>query len=155
MKHLKSLKKRISKISISWVLIVVIIFLIADRSWNISLENSKQAIGVELVKTLYEFDNMTEFANNRAKLKAMTTSDVYDSYTIDVEHRNMLTYLEYQGSSTSVDIIRSTSNFVVYSLNNEAIDDKRRFCLFFRINEQGKVMEVTETECIDFYDSSD
>lgn len=154
MRRLKNLKKKIKNISISWILVAVIIFLIADRAWDSTLDGSKETIGIQLVKTLYEFDNESEFAVNRSKLKSMVTSDVYDSYTIDVEHRNMLTYLEYQNNPSSVNIIASTDSYVVYSLNTSAVSERRKFCLFFRLNKQGKVMEVTETECIDFYDSS-
>ena len=148
------MKKKIKSIFISWVLVAVIIFLIADRAWCSAIEESKKTIGGQLVKTLYEFDNENEFVANRGKLKEMVTSDVYDLYTVDVEHRNLLTYLEYQNSPSSVNIIDSTDRYVIYSLDASAISEKRKFCLFFRVNRQGKIMEVTETECIDFYDSS-
>lgn len=113
---------------------------------------NKEEIGVNTVKLLYEFSSYEDLARHQVDLQECTTSEVYNQLTFDKEERTLFTYLKFKNKQTAVRVIKSTDDYVLYSLDNENIDASRKFIFLFEVDKQGKVCSVREEECIDFVD---
>lgn len=116
--------------------------------------NSK-GLGEELVRLLYEFDTVKDARDNSEIVKRIVTSEVYDQLTVDNEERYLTTYLKFRNNPCRVVIIRSTKDYVLYSLNTESVDSRRIFALFYSVNSNGTIDYVREVECIDFVETSE
>lgn len=127
--------------------ITVIILLVYSDEGN---RQFKENVGVQAVRYLYQFDNLTQLNANSSKLKNITTDDVYEQLTIDNTDRCLNTYLKFKGVKTGVNIIKATDTYVLYSLDNENISSNRIFMFTYSVNNKGKIEYVREMECIDF-----
>lgn len=63
--------------------------------------------------------------------------------------------MKFKGITTSVDIKKATSTYVIYSLVNDNVDETRRFIFMFDCNRSGKISYVREAEIYDFSTFSD
>lgn len=140
-----------NKAYIKWFLISLcgtLLLLYSVR--NLTLEKQHQKLGEQAVKLMYQFTETQQLALNMVDLKAITTEPVFNQLTIDNENRSLLTYVKFKGETTSVNIIKSGPDYVLYSLKNDNIAEDRRFIFMFDCNKSGKISYVREAEINDF-----
>lgn len=126
------------------VIALAIILLAQFQKWNSS------KVGVSAVNLLYKFHDYTELDSNMAELRKIVTSSVYDELTIDNEGRLLNTYLKFKGNACIPHVIASTSDYVLYILETQSIEETRLFLFIYSTNLFGKIDSVREVECIDF-----
>lgn len=134
------------------VSICTILFCIISGLCSSSKSASKEEIGVEVVRLLYDFGNYDELAAHQTELMQYTTEEVYNQLTFDNEERTLYTYLKFKGEACEVEILKSTSSYVLYSLNTVALMGDRKFIFLFDVTSDGKINYAREEECIDFVD---
>ena len=128
---------------------IFVVMLILLNKQNITKKMEEQ-LGLDAVYSLYDFKDVYQLDSNMVKLKEITTEAVFNDLTIDNEQRTLQTYLKFEGKSVSVNIIKNTNRYVIYSLNTEKISDKRIFVFFYDIDKDGKICWYKEVEGIEF-----
>ena len=122
---------------------------------NIKTDDTNTA-GYQLVKCLYEFENVSELDSERDKqLKELVTDNVYDELTFDNEGRMLRTYLKLKSEPVKVNIVRDTDGLILYRLETENISADRLFALVYETNSDERISYVREMECIDFVTTID
>lgn len=112
--------------------------------------------GYQLVKCLYEFEDVSELDSERdGQLKELVTDNVYDELTFDNEGRMLRTYLKLKSEPVKVNIVRDANGLVLYRLETEKISMDRLFALVYETNSDGRISYVREMECIDFVTTID
>ena len=104
------------------------------------IEAKRTSIAIEAVQDLYQF----------SKVKDFTTQSVYNQLTVDNEERTLNTYLKFKGAPTTVNVVKATSSYILYTLTNENIDKDRVFIFMYDFNSKGQISKVRESECLDF-----
>lgn len=132
------------------VCIMVCIFYKVVQEYN-KKKNSEE-LGINTVKLLYDFRDYDELAANQVALMECTTEEVYNQLTFDNEERTLYTYLKFAGESSSVEVIKSTDSYVLYTLNTAALLSGRKFIFLFEVDSDRKICYAREEECIDFVD---
>lgn len=147
-------KKRsfiIVKVIVFSLIMFLLPFVIALFLVNSNTKNPEK-IGITAVKELYQFEKTEDLDGNMERLKRITTDSVFSQLTVDNEERTLNTYLKFKGKTTSINVIKSTDNYVLYSLDTEFISPDRVFIFMFNVNRDGKIDYVRECECLDFLD---
>lgn len=114
------------------------------------IEAKRTSIAIEAVQDLYQFSKVEDLDKNMAKLKDFTTQSVYNQLTVDNEERTLNTYLKFKGAPTTVNVVKATSSYILYTLTNENIDKDRVFIFMYDFNSKGQILKVRESECLDF-----
>lgn len=112
-------------------------------------ESSDSALGTAAVKYMYSFQTPQELDSNMPALKAITTEEVYKTLTIDRTDRALSVYLKFNNKPSLVQVLDSSSNYIIYSIKSESISANRKFAFFFHTTN-GKIDKVRESEIIDF-----
>lgn len=133
----------ISLLSLSLIAIVGIVGII-----HVNKVDSK-TLGEQAVMLLYDFGTAEQLNKQMTELKAITTDDVFNQLSIDNSGRTLNTYLKFKNKPVTVNIIKSTSTYVLYSLETESISPERLFLFLFSVRGE-KIDEVREMEGIDF-----
>lgn len=148
------MRKKLKK-AVIIVVIVVIIALIAFSVYFLhkkaAVDECREEIGKQLVLALYDFYSPEQLDEQMRVVQLLTTEPVFNQLTIDNEERTLNTYLKFKNNPVTVEIIKSTENYVLYTLHTECLAEGRIFIFMFNVNLQGKVDWVREEECIDFY----
>jgi hypothetical protein len=110
---------------------------------------SKELLGLDLVRCLYEYDALEEFGTNAVRLKDFVSEEVFDRLSSDNSDRVLSVYLKFNAKPCQVNVIDSTQNYVVYSLISSVIEPERVFAMFFDV-DGGKVIDVREAELFAF-----
>lgn len=139
--------------SIAFVTVCALALLITVSATN--MNKQKARIGEQAVKLMYQFIDLQQLQLNMIDLKSITTKPVFNQLTIDNEDRTLYTYMKFKGTTTSVDIKKATSTYVIYSIVNDNVDETRRFIFMFDCNHSGKISYVREAEIYDFSTFSD
>lgn len=121
----------------------------------VHLNDQKSALGIKAVKLLYNFGTVEQLDMQMADLYDITTKSVYNQLTIDNEERTLNTYLKFKNKTTTVNIIKATESYVLYTLKNVNISSDRYFVFMFDVNKHGKIDYVREVEAIDFVNTVD
>ena len=151
----KHLAKGICLFLFKVAFIGVFTFSITMNYSNRLKEQYRTAIGETAVKYLYNFNSVEQLAANMPNLQDITTEEVYNQLTIDNEGRTLNTYLKFKNDACTVDVIKSTSSYVLYNILNDNIDQDRIFIFTYHVNDSGKIDYAREEECIDFVDYID
>lgn len=142
--------------SLKWVAITVVsLFTVIVLSKSLTLDKQKKELGISAVKYMYEFTELQQLQLNMVDLKSITTKPVFNQLTIDNEDRSLYTYVKFKGETTSVDVKKATSNYVIYSIVNDNVNSERRFIFMFDTDTSGKISWVREAELYDFVTYSD
>lgn len=150
------MKKLLKSIAITvGVLGVVVLFAAIVQHFyrNKITEDTKKDLGIQCVKALYEFSSGVELDKNMEIVKTICTDVVYSDLTIDNEERTLTTYLKFENKPVKVNIVKSTGDYIYYTLDTETIDESRLFIFNFNVNEDGLIDWVKECECIEFLDT--
>ena len=145
---------RLTKFSI--VIAIIIIVMVSMVSCfavtlNIKrIEAKRTQTAIEVVQDLYQFSKVEDLDNNMLKIRNLTTQSVYNQLTVDNEERTLNTYLKFKGDATSVNVVKATSSYILYTLTNKNIDKDRVFIFMYDCNSKGKLSNVRESECLDF-----
>lgn len=135
------------KITISFLLIIVIIICIFFIKKGTFKYNEQ--LGIQVLTTLYEFETVDEFEKNMEEFQNYVSEDVFYQMTVDNTDRVLGVYLKLKGNSCNVDIVESTSNYIVYHLISNSIERERLFLFCFSV-ENGKIIEIKEAELFPF-----
>lgn len=114
------------------------------------IKHEKEEIGLSAVLALYDFRDAYQLDSNMVTLKNLVTEPVFNDLTIDNEQRTLTTYLKFENNPVTVNIIKNTDSYVLYSLNTEKISANRIFVFFFDVNNEGKISWYKEVEGIEF-----
>lgn len=155
--------KRLSEIDVkkwglrAFVVLIVVLSIgipvsIYTRVQHVAQERVTE-LGERAVKLMYDFGTVEQLDYQMNDLKAITTDAVFNQLTIDNEERTLNTYLKFKNETVTVDIVRSTNNYVMYHLITTNISAERLFVFFFEVDDSGKICYVREVEAIDFVDS--
>lgn len=104
--------------------------------------------GVSVVRNLYTYKDELQCAQQDGFLQQICSEDVYAQLTLK-KNGTLHTFVRAAREPTTVDIIKSTDDYVIYSLNADQIDDDCRYVLFFEV-ENNQVVEARECELYDF-----
>lgn len=115
----------------------------------------KESTGIEAVNLMYDFSDVYELDSNMSKLEDIMTPDIFKEVTIDNQDRALNTYLKFKKNPVKVEIIKSTSSYVLYRLHTDSITGNRKFMMTFDTNLLGKINYIREMEIIDFYPNLD
>lgn len=139
------------KSSLKWVVLTFVISLAALYIiQSATIQQQRRELGEQAVRLMYQFTEIEQLQFNMIDLKEITTDPVFNQLTIDNEDRTLYTYVKFLGNPTSVNIIKSTSTYVLYSISNTNIDEERRFIFMFDCDNSGKISYVREAEIYDF-----
>lgn len=136
-----------------YVIVSVIIFVSLSNYRDNSVDEKKRLLGEKAVLLLYDFGTPEQLNYQMRGLKAITTEPVFNQLTIDNEDRTLNTYLKFKNEAVTVNVIRSSSDYVMYSLSTPNISEERVFVFFFEVNDGGIIEYVREAEVIDFINS--
>ena len=114
------------------------------------IEAKRTQTAIEVVQDLYQFSKVEDLDKNMLKIRNLTTQSVYNQLTVDNEERTLNTYLKFKGDATSVNVVKATSSYILYTLTNKNIDKDRVFIFMYDCNSKGKLSNVRESECLDF-----
>ena len=134
------------------VLVSVAVFAFLFHFREQVLERDAAEIGECAVKLLYDFGSPEQLDYQMYDLQQLTTDAVFRQLTIDNEERTLNTYLKFKSEPVTVHVIKSTSTYVLYSLETENVDSSRIFLFLFSVGANGKIEYVREVEGIDFLD---
>ena len=104
--------------------------------------------GVSVVRNLYTYKDELQCAQQDGFLQQICSEDVYAQLTLK-KNGTLHTFVMAAREPTTVNIIKSTDDYVIYSLNADQIDEDCRYVLFFEV-ENNKVVEARECELYDF-----
>lgn len=119
---------RLTKFSI--VIAIIIIVMVSMVSCfaitlNIKrIEAKRTQTAIEVVQDLYQFSKVEDLDKNMLKIRNLTTQ--------------------------SVNVVKATSSYILYTLTNKNIDKDRVFIFMYDCNSKGKLSNVRESECLDF-----
>ena len=146
--------KKLTKSSIAVTIIILVMVSIVSCiavTLNIKrIEAKRTQTAIEVVHDLYQFSKVEDLDKNMLKIKNLTTQSVYNQLTVDNEERTLNTYLKFKGDATSVNVIKATSSYILYTLTNKNISKDRVFIFMYDCNSKGKLSNVRESECLDF-----
>ena len=100
--------------SIVFVTVCALALLITVSTAN--MNKQKAQIGEQAVKLMYQFVDLQQLQLNMIDLKSITTEPVFNQLTIDNEDRTLYTYMKFKGITTSVNIKKATSTYIIYSI---------------------------------------
>lgn len=129
----------------------IVSYFLVCKVLNVS-ERRDAELGEAAVKLLYDFGTAEQLDYQMQGLKEITTEPVFNQLTIDNEERTLNTYLKFKNEPVTVEVARSTNQYVIYSLDTKNISKDRIFVFFFTVNGEGKIDSVREVEAIDFVD---
>lgn len=142
--------------SVKWVAVALLITLaILFLSETFTMQKQKKELGIKAVKCMYEFTEVGQLQFNMFDLQKITTEPVFNQLTIDNENRALFTYVKFKCDRTSVNVIKATSSYVLYSLKNDNVDSERKFIFMFDCDKTGKISYVREAEINDFITYAD
>lgn len=137
-----------------WFISVLCILLLIITLYNKQIiVEEKKDLGVKAVMALYDFRDAYQLDSNMVTLKDITTEAVFNDLTIDNEQRTLNTYLKFEGKAVTVNILKNTESYVLYSLDTEKISADRIFVFFFDVDKEGKISWYKEVEGIEFVDT--
>lgn len=143
--------KRVLKIFIVFVFVLTLVIGSLFVYRRVTVNARKREIGKQLVLALYDFYSPEQLNEQMRVVKLLTTEAVFNQLTIDNEERTLNTYLKFKNKPVTVNVIKNTEDYVLYSLSTESISGERVFLFMFNLDNDGKVNWVREEECIDFY----
>ena len=131
---------------------IVGLIIIATIFWFIYIKYETPKLGVRAVEDMYTFTSYSELVkNDMPDLQKITTPQVYNKLAYTNQERALTTYMKFAGKPTSVNILASTDEYVVFSINSPAINPNRKFIMFYNVNLFGNISEVHESELYNMY----
>lgn len=130
--------------------LTVCLIVIGMLSIHSKIAKEEEELGIKAVKAMYDFGTVEQLDSQMALLQVITTDEVFRQLTIDSENRTLNTYLKFQGKPVTIKILKSSNDYVLYSLDTVSIENNRTFLFLFTVNETGKINWVREMETIDF-----
>lgn len=134
-------------------LITVIAILLYGTKLQSTVKRQSEELGILAVKSLYDFGTSEQLDAQMDVLKTITTEPVFNQLSIDNEGRTLNTYLKFKNKPVTVEILDSSSDYVLYSLQTDSISSSRKFLFIFSVDDNGLISSVREMEAIDFVDS--
>lgn len=143
-------KSTLSKSKIVIIICLSIILFIV--SFCLVQHFRKKSIALRAVNDMYTFVSYDSLAqNNMPDLQKICTKEVYDKLALQNTDRALTTYLKFKNEPVKVNIIKTTDEYIIYSLETDAITRTRKFVFFYNVNLLGKINDVSEAELYDFY----
>ncbi len=131
------------KMIISFVVIMILV--ICFLFYRNTILKSNEKLGIQTLRALYEFNSLDEFEENMRKFEDYVSEDVFQQMTIDNSDRVLGVYLKLKGNSCAVDIVDSTSDYIVYHLISDSIEKERLFLFCYKVSNK-KIIDIKEAE---------
>lgn len=131
------------KMIISFVVIMILV--ICFLFYRNTILKSTEKLGIQTLRALYEFNSLDEFEENMRKFEDYVSEDVFQQMTIDNSDRVLGVYLKLKGNSCAVDIVDSTSDYIVYHLISDSIEKERLFLFCYKVSNK-KIIDIKEAE---------
>lgn len=131
------------KMIISFVVIMILV--ICFLFYRNTILKSNEKLGIQTLRALYEFNSLDEFEENMGKFEDYVSEDVFQQMTIDNSDRVLGVYLKLKGNSCAVDIVDSTSDYIVYHLISDSIEKERLFLFCYKVSNK-KIIDIKEAE---------
>ncbi len=131
------------KMIISFVVIMTLV--ICFLFYRNTILKSNEKLGIQALRALYEFNSLDEFEENMRKFEDYVSEDVFQQMTIDNSDRVLGVYLKLRGNSCAVDIVDSTSDYIVYHLISDSIEKERLFLFCYKVSNK-KIIDIKEAE---------
>ena len=100
--------------------------------------------GVDLVKTMYEFETPNDLARGQEKLKSIVTEELYEDLTVDNLIRAGEAYYKFQYSASKVEIVDVDPYCTTYRIRNKNINPDDIWVLRYTLNDDGIIDSVKE-----------
>ena len=110
-------------------------------------------IGVETVKTMYQFDTPTELLEKQAYLRSLLVPDEFDRLCIDNDSRAISAYYKFKYRPSKVNVIEHEDGYVLYTLLNDNISKEHLWVFEYCLTDEYFIDDVKEYRVIDYYDS--
>ena len=127
------------KMIISFVVIMILV--ICFLFYRNTILKSNEKLGIQTLRALYEFNSLDEFEENMRKFEDYVSEDVFQQMTIDNSDRVLGVYLKLKGNSCAVDIVDSTSDYIVYHLISDSIEKERLFLFCYKVSNK-KIIDI-------------
>lgn len=131
------------KMIISFVVIMILV--ICFLFYRNTILKSNEKLGIQTLRALYEFNSLDEFEENMRKFEDYVSEDVFQQMTIDNSDRVLGVYLKLKGNFCAVDIVDSTSDYIVYHLISDSIEKERLFLFCYKVSNK-KIIDIKEAE---------
>ncbi len=131
------------KMIISFVVIMILV--ICFLFYRNTILKSNEKLGIQTLRALYEFNSLDEFEENMRKFEDYVSEDVFQQMTIDNSDRVLGVYLKLKGNSCAVNIVDSTSDYIVYHLISDSIERDRLFLFCYKVSNK-KIIDIKEAE---------
>lgn len=95
------------------------------------ISNPNTALGEEIVRLMYEFDEPIDLYKQYEILKNIVSEEVYSNISLNNVTRFSSAYYKFKGEQSNVNILDSKDGFVMYSIDCESIDPSRVFLLYY------------------------
>ncbi len=125
--------------------VVIMILVICFLFYRNTILKSNEKLGIQTLRALYEFNSLDEFEENMRKFEDYVSEDVFQQMTIDNSDRVLGVYLKLKGNSCAVDIVDSTSDYIVYHLISDSIEKERLFLFCYKVSNK-KIIDIKEAE---------
>lgn len=112
-------------------------------------ENRRVTLAINTLRSLYEFETLTQFGENIEVFESYVTPEVFDVMTADNSDRILRVYLKFNGKPSYVNVLEATQDYIIYSLVCESIERDRIF-LFAYDSSGGKITGIREAELFKF-----
>lgn len=138
----KESKGYISWLAATFILVLLLVALVYASNMDVT------SYGEAIVENLYTYKDDASRIQQKGFLQEICSEDVYAQITLK-KNGNLYTFIDTARELTSVNIIKSTNDYIIYSLNSPQIDPESRYVLFYEVTNK-KVTEVRECELYDF-----
>lgn len=129
------LKNNSNKVFTVMVIMVVVLFIIFFSY----IEYRKSTVGVRAVMDMYNFNNISQLAEQQNDLQNICTPAVFDFNTVENAKVALNTYLKFKGDPVKVNIISKGDGYVLFSLVSPYIYSNKRFVMLYKVNWLGQI----------------
>ena len=129
------------------MLVIILVVCIIFYKFEMPVSNTK--LGMKALHALYEFHTLDEFEENMKNFESYVSKDVFQQMSIDNSDRILGVYLKMKGNSCTVDVVDSTSDYIVYRLISDSIEEQRLFLFCYKV-KGNKIIEIKEAELFSF-----
>lgn len=103
--------------------------------------------GSNIVRLMYDFDDMTELSENYAILHNLVSEEVWDKISIDNELRVINSYYKFKAEKSSVVVVYEEPGLVMYKIKNSYIQPNMIWVLEYQKSGH-KVTDIREYYCV-------
>lgn len=141
------LKNNSNKVFTVMVIMVVVLFI----SFFGYIQYRKATVGVRAVMDMYNFNNISQLAEQLSDLQDICTPAVFDFNTAENVKVALNKYLGMKGKPVKVNIISKGGGYVLFSLVSPYVYSDKRFIMLYKVNWLGQIDWMRQEIGVDAY----